>query len=205
MDNIEIKPRGSMDKIDTTVTIKMGTKHRLADLASKGESYDDVIARILHENERLKAENKAFAERLEQLNALRINRIDLLKEERIQDAVIINDELTITFGYVKPTIPVDDEYRMEITVNSYIMNGKKVQDPDIIGLKPEDIALIALMIITKVINNHFDSAFTLSRKANIIDTRYWEKVCNRVGLPKSSYMSDILPIIGDYERGLNDR
>ena len=92
---------------------------------------------------------------------------------------------------------------MDITIDKYILN-KKSKSLDQLGMNPETSARIALVIITKIINNYFDGGFTLSRKANVIDTRYWKKISSRVGLPMSSYMGDILPIIRNYEREMNE-
>lgn len=202
MDNVEILSQGSIEKIDTTITVKMGTKHRLADLASKGESYDDVIARLLMEVDRLGAENEQYRSRLDELDALDINVVELSKEKRREDALQLNDELTVVFSYISPPRPVGDEYRMDIQVPRYIRKGKTLKELD---TDPASAAQIALALITKIINIHFDPAFTLSRKANIFDPRYWKKVCRRVGLPMSSYMSDIFPVISNYEREFSER
>ena len=74
MNNIKIKPLKSIEKINTTITIKKGTKYQLDDIAKKGESYDDVIAKLLHESEILKAKNKSYEKRLKELNALNITK-----------------------------------------------------------------------------------------------------------------------------------
>ena len=91
MSSIKLKEKGTIDKITTSIGLKMGTKHRLSELAKKGESYDDVIVRLIGKTERLHRENETLRERLQSLDASDVNVIELAELERGVDSITLSD------------------------------------------------------------------------------------------------------------------
>jgi len=202
MEDINIINNKSVSKVMTTVTVRNGTRHDLMSLAKKGESFDDVISRLVHTLRRLESENEALKARLKSLNALDVNRIELGNIERTSDVLRFSDGMNIVFDYNLPIIPTEEGYVMDIEVENVLSGNKKLKFDTVAG-NGKKKAMLKLQMVAKVINRHFDPAFEMPSRNLVIDPVYWKKIYERVGLPMSSYTGDILPIISEYEGGLN--
>ncbi len=45
--DVHVYKPGNVNKIKTTLTLKLGTKHKLSAIANKNESFDDIINRLI--------------------------------------------------------------------------------------------------------------------------------------------------------------
>lgn len=203
MVNLVVNQSASIDKITTSVQIRMGTKHRLLDISRKGESYDDVISRLINTILKQEREIERLRKTLEELDALTMNRMEVFKIERGIGAVSLADGSQLVFSYNKP--PENeflDSYVLDIIIDKVTKGRKELEIDDVVETE-YDAAMLQLGIIARIINIHFDPAFILPSRAMIIDPVFWKNACDRTGLPMSVYNSDILRIISGYERGMN--
>ena len=201
MSNIELTEKATIGKITTSIGLKLATKHRLSDLARKGESYDDVIVRLIGKVERLEGENETLRKRLESMGAEETNLIEISQMERGLDNINLSDGTMISFGYNKPLAAFpNNTYIMDIEIDRIVRYGKNLLSEDVF-ITPSDEAMARFWMITRVINLHMDPAFRIPAKTMVIDPVYWKRVWERVGLPWSSFNHDILSIISDYEGG----
>lgn len=201
MHNINFKPNNSINKLRTSIGVRLWTKNRLLDHSKPGESLDDTIARVLNTYDR----QAEIIERLESIistnNIKEPNYIGLQKDIRINDVVTTESGLNIYFSYKKPILEFPDieHYHMDVVLSKADQKGKKKKFEDL-GFSIDDWMLVRFKIIEKIINTHFDPSFQLPEKTSVFNLLYWSKVCSRVGLPNNSFERDILTIISDYER-----
>jgi hypothetical protein len=188
----------NVNKVRTTIGVRLATKYLILENSKPGESLEDTIVRIIKTNELLLNENENLREILLK-NDIMTNQLVLTNLERGRNAITY-ENTSYQFSY---NIPDDElaninEYTMEISIEKIIENGKAI---DMEEVELEDILKVHFKIIEKIINLHFDSSFQVHGKIFIFDPRYWKKIFNRVGLPDSSYIKDLIPLIDEYERG----
>jgi hypothetical protein len=187
--------------IKTSLTLKLGTKDRLQNLAHKGESFDDVINRLIRTNEIMEERIKEYEALLEKENLLRTNRLEISRSERGIGSVRLSDGSVVQFSYNKPTNVLDDEYSMDISIDEMI--GNKGPQFSVEDLK-KDVkkhSQIYFRCVEQVIVRQFDRSFAIPLNKNVIDPSYWQKVWDRVGLSGRSYMSDILKYLDEFMGG----
>ena len=198
--------KGNVDRIKTTITVKLGTKHRLQELARKGESYDDIISRLINSCERLEDEKTEYRNLLAHYDKDfdKRNIIETRKLERGIDSIPLSYGAVVQFSYNKPASPVDEFYQMDIHFDKVISGKKKKKEVEELLDDPRQRVVMNLWMVARVINRHFDSAYEIPSNKMIIDPVYWKKVKERTGLSESSYKHDILRPIKEYEEGINE-
>lgn len=206
IDEVTLVKKGAIDRIKTTITVKLGTKHRLQELAKKGESYDDVISRLIISSERHKDEIEYYRNLLTHYDKdfEKVNIIEARRLERGIDAITLSNEAVIQFSYNKPQIPLDEFYQMDIQFDKVISNKKGKKQIEELLKDPYQKVMINLWMVARVINQHFDSAFEIPSNKMIIDPVYWKKIKERIGLTESSYKHDIIRLMKEYEEGLDE-
>jgi hypothetical protein len=204
IDELTIVKKGAIDRIKTTITVKLGTKHRLLDLARKGESYDDVISRLIISYERQENDIEYYRNLLTHYDKdfEKRNIIEARKIERGINAITLSNGAVVQFSYNKPQIPIDEFYQMDIQFEKVIAKKKEKKIVDKLLKDPRQKVLLELWMVARVINQHFDTAFEISSNKMIIDPVYWRKVKERVLLPETSYKHDIIRPIKEYEEEL---
>jgi hypothetical protein len=192
----------SVDKVRTTIGVKMATKYLILDHSKPGESLEDTIVRTIIMNDQLVAENKRMNDLLIEHNVMGSNLLVQYIFKRRKESIEPYEGSMIHFSYAQP--PEDPilmkEYEMDIMVERTIENGKEISF-DELDLEISDRIKLHFMMVEKVINLHFDKGFKMHKKAFLIDPNYWKRTYGRVGLPESSYLKDILSYIDEFERG----
>lgn len=203
MTDVTLVKKGRISKSKTTITVRLGTKYRLQEVAHKGESFDDIISRLISTNERLENELADCKSILRSHDLDSFNIIETYAVERGIDSIKLSNGDQIRFTYNKPVgWPYDESYLMEINIEKVFSDRKNTLAK--IKKDPEQFILIHLWIVGRIINKHFDNAYEIPMNKNIIDSVYWRKVWNRNKLPESSYLHDIIKEIELYEESLND-
>ena len=197
---ISLSKRGTINKVKTSINIRLGTKHRLLELAKKGESYDDVISRLIHTFESSKKQIENYQAILINQNIDYENRniIEATYVERGVDGIQLSNGAIIQFSYSKPS-EFNERYTMDVEIDEVIGKKKIKTETQTILEDPVQYTNIRLWIVGRIINRHFDPAFEIPANKMIIDPVYWERVKNRVGLSEMSYHHDILDLIKKYE------
>lgn len=204
MTDIELKKRGSISKSKTTITVKLGTKHKLQEIAHKGESFDDVISRLISTTEKLENDLANCKNILDSHNLSDYNIIETYNLERGIDSITISSGEQIRFTYNKPIgQPYDESYQMDIAIEK-VLGANNPNYLYEIKNNPEQRILVHLWMVARIINKHFDSAYEIPLNKMIIDPVYWRRVWDRNKLPESSYLHDILKEINQYEEALNE-
>ena len=203
MSDIALIKRGNINKSKTTITVRLGTKHQLQEIANKNESYDDVISRLISSNKRLENELENCKSILKSNKMDNYNIIESFELKRGVDSIKLSNGDQIRFTYNKPAgWPYDESYQMDIDIEKVFSDRKSALSK--LKKDPEQWILIHFWMVGRIINKHFDSAFEIPLNKNLIDTEYWRKVWDRNKLPESSYLHDIIKEIERYEDSLND-
>lgn len=184
------------DKVRTSIGLRMATKYLILDHSIPGESLEDTIVRLIHSHDRLKQENEELLELIERKGINQANLLSIDKMERILDSIKIDEDLVIHYSYNIPSRDGTklDDYQMNIQLEKVFTNGKKVSFEEL-DLSEEEMIDIHFRIVEKVINEHFDKAYKIPDNLNLLDYRYWKRIFFRVGLPESSYLSDVISAI----------
>ena len=66
MTKIELQRKKKISRANTTIAVKMGTKYKLLEMSRSGESYDEVISRLISTNEMLEKYREYSDKLLEQ-------------------------------------------------------------------------------------------------------------------------------------------
>ena len=204
MTDVKLIKRGSISKSKTTITVRLGTKYNLQEIANKGESFDDVISRLISTKEKLENDLTNCKSILDSHNLKEYNIIESYEIERGIDSIKLSNGNQVRFTYNKPVgWPYDESYQMDITIEKIFSKDKRNALKEI-KKDPEQKISIHLWMVGRIINKHFDSAYEIPLNKRIIDPMYWRKVWQRNKLPESSYLHDILKEIELYEGSLND-
>ncbi len=185
-----------VDKVRTSIGLRMATKYLILDHSMPGESLEDTIVRLIHSYDRLKQENEELLELIERNGITQKNLLSIDKVERILDSIEINLDLVIHYSYNMPPKEIKklDDYQMDIQLEKVFTNGKNYSFKEL-DLSEEEMIDIHFRIVEKIINEHFDKAYKIPDNLNLFDYRYWKRVFFRVGLPESSYLSDVISTI----------
>jgi len=180
-----------INKIKTTLTVKMGTKNRLSNMANKNESFDDVINRLIRTVQVYEQMIEEYRSVLKQHNLDHSNKLEYSKMNRGYNSVKCENEI-IKFSYNKPSGILDSEYSMEIVIDESFMNKGAVENL----LRNQNMKIqMYFLIIEKIINIHFDNSYSLPQNKNLLNTQYWKGVWERIQLPYHSYNRDIIKFI----------
>jgi len=161
----------------TTIWIKKGTKKMLDSIGERRDTYDDIITRLINENENLKQELGVSKPKT------RSSTITLKKEDDI-------GERKIDFIYHVPARPLDKEFRLKITYTKVMYNNKEIK----IYKEYADRKVRAkdyLSIVEKIIHKHISELFKINQK-HILDLDWWKRMFKNIGLSEKSYESDIV-------------
>lgn len=185
---MEYRGNRDINKIKTTVTLKLGTKNRLLDIAKKGESFDDVINRLIGSNE-MNESIIAEYELIMNENSLAIgNKISVDPINRGVNSIRYGEGIIVKFSYNKPGDIIDNDYCLEAVIEDVYSNDMNMEE---LLSDKEDRIMIYFRMIEKIINIHFDPSYSIPGNKNLLDTHYWRKVWNRVNLNDHSFDHDI--------------
>ena len=206
MNHLKVRPNNSVNKIRTTIGVRLATKNLILKHSRPGESFDDTIARIIKSYDR----QQDVTERLEAiLAANNIKEPNLIQEsvieERINDVITTQKGENLFFNYNRPILefPQIEFYEMDIVITEPQKNRKYVELEEL-EFRDDDWIWIRFKMIERIINTFFDPGFEIHDKNRVLDPNYWKNVCSRVGLPNSSLERDILTWIRIYERRMNN-
>ena len=169
---LSLSRRGSIDKARTSINIRLGTKHRLVELAKKGESYDDVLSRLIHSFETSKRKIDEYQTFLSDRDMDYENRniIEIAYVERGVGGIQLSNGAVIQFSYNKPS-EYNERYTMDIEIEGILAKKQLKRDTEKILEDPVQYTNLYLWIIGRIINRHFDSAFEIPANKKIIDPR----------------------------------
>ena len=117
-----------MEKTDlrqkpTTVWIKKGTKDELDSYGSRKDSYDDIIKKLLIENNQL-------SQRLEQLQQSMPevrNILSITEDKRKEMTLALENNAFLVFSYSRPPPIIDERYRINLHLNYIQIGTKKIK------------------------------------------------------------------------------
>jgi len=202
--DVHVSKPGDVNKIKTTLTLKLGTKHKLSDIANKGESFDDVINRLIRSNEILEQRINEYKNALGKKGLMKLNKLESNILNRGINSVRLSDNSVIRFSYNKPNDIIDDEYSMDIQLDEVFSNNKYQLTLEDILENKQLRSEIYFRIIEKIINIHFDSSYSIPKNKNIVDPVYWKKVWKRINLSEHSFTYDILKFINELMENINE-
>jgi hypothetical protein len=209
------------DRIRTTITVWLGTKHMLQDRAKKGESYDRLIHRLVGRLDRLEIENAYLEGRLRELGEAKSNLAQSIPVERTRGMIEVlrishegkgrgrteaTERLRIMYGYNRPRDPPPPEgYTMDIEPTSVFRDDGEASFEDVFP-DGKDWAVCRLLMVADVIRLRFNPTYIAPDVSaiNIVDARYWRDVYETYGVPWSSYNADVLWIIEECGRRGDD-
>ena len=201
---IRVYHPGDINKVKTTITLKLGTKNKLLNIANKGESFDDVINRIIRTNEMLENKNDKYQQIIGENNITNINRIESYHYNKGISSIKLTDDSVIRFSYNKPIDLFEEDYTMDIHVDEIFSNNKYQLNMNDITKDKQLYVNIYFRIIEKIINLHFDSSFSLSRRKRKMDPMFWKKTWKRIGLSDHSFNYDIMKFINRTMEEMNE-
>lgn len=202
--DIHVYKPGDVNKIKTTLTLKLGTKHKLSNIANKNESFDDVINRLIRSNEILEQKINEYKSIIGKKDLEKLNRLESTIINRGINSIKLSDNSVIRFTYNKPNNVLDKDYSMDVQIdeifsdNKYLITLKDIFENK--RLKSE----VYFRIIEKIINIHFDSSYSIPKKKNIVDPFYWKKVWKRINLSEHSFTYDIKKFITELMEDINE-
>lgn len=183
-----------INKIKTSITLKMGTKNRLVEMSGKGESFDDVINRLIRTNENYEVKIGQLEELIKKNNLEPKIKLEISEYSRGINSIRIGENEALKFSYNKPDENIDTNYRMDIIIEELMPDNTKIDDL----LSSMKYRLeIYFRIIEKVINLHFDRSFSLPMNKNLLNTLYWRKIWQRIGLSSHSLDHDVMKFINE--------
>ncbi|MDP2749342.1 MAG: hypothetical protein Q8O89_00745 [Nanoarchaeota archaeon] len=169
----------------TTILIKKGTKKMLDAFGERRDSYDDIVRKLMKENEQLKYALAGYRENKEVNNENRLK----ISHSNTRKSKFTLRQGYIDFTYDAPQMPLDKDFRFNITCTKMVLNNKELKQNENYDSKIE-MAKNHLRIIEKLIKLHIDPLFKINTK-HIFDLDWWERMFNNLGLSKESYKCDI--------------
>lgn len=204
MENIEPIWKETVSNVPTTITLKLGIKHRLDDLGRKNDTYEDIIIRLINDNARLKRENDHLSSLLEKISVKNINLFEKYTLHRQFNSLGLSNDIYIKFSYDLPDVNLYGNHSFNLRIEEIIWKNSILQGIEELTDDMRSITKIHLWLISKIIIDEYDPWFDIPKKKNIIDPIYWKKVWKRVGLSMESYNMDIMGIINNYQEKLNE-
>ncbi len=182
-----------IDKVRTSIGVRMATKYLILDHSLPGESLEDTIVRLVKTHDRLNREKEELVDLINRNDIIEPNVISASSIERGVDSIEFNGGMIVHYSYNIPSKEalINDEYRMEVQIEKVFQDGLK-GTIDIGSVSEKELMNIHFHMVEKIINEHFDKAFKIQDNLNLFDYRYWKRVFFRVGLPESSYLTDVL-------------
>jgi len=178
------------EKAMTSIRVKLSTRNLVRERSLPGESMDDIIVRIINENDKRSKEIDYLRKLLENHNIVEPNVISVHSQVRTKDTIGPINSILIVFSYNIPQ-KGNNDYIIDIMVERVIKDEKTISFDDL-NLGVKDRNRIYFQMVERVINEYFDRGFSLQLNRNLMDEEYWKKVWKRVGLSDTSFMNDIL-------------
>lgn len=170
----------------TTILVKKGTKKMLDAFGERRDSYDDILRKLMNENEQLKLA-LAGSQKNEEANGE--NRLKISHANIRKSKFILGNKSSIDFSYNVPQKPLDNDFRFNITYIKVEFNSKEFKPNENYGGKIE-MADHYLRIIEQLIKQHIDHLFKINSK-HLFDLDWWERMFKNLGLSRDAYKTDI--------------
>ncbi|MCD4670446.1 MAG: hypothetical protein K8S14_08365 [Actinomycetia bacterium] len=203
----------------TTMRVSIGTKKKLKKYLRSGESYEDIILRLIETNDSLKEENKYLKE-FEKHNKSLINYIER-DFQRAKKTFIYHPDLKIEYSYNESKVKFYGGFSFNLEMDNFILQGrpisewkgiKTIQMIDIIKspkkrdnkkniLKSETEFiktkyLIYFKILFFVINKKIDKKMN---EFDFLDLDFWKELYCFKNLPDSSLEKDVIQKLNRFE------
>ncbi len=204
IENIEPIWKETVSDVPTTITLKLGIKHKLDDLGRKNDTYENIIIRMFNENVRLKKENDHLSSILEMVDTKDRNIIEKIELHRQLNSLSFSNDIHIKFSYDLPNVDRYGNHSFNLRIEEIIRKNSILQGMEELTDDMRSITKIHLWLISKIIIDEYDPFLDIPKKKNIIDPIYWKNVWKRTGLSMETYNTDIMGIINNYQEKLNE-
>jgi len=199
IESIEPLWREKASDVQTTITLKLGVKHRLDDLGKKTDTYENIITRMINENESLKKENDHLMSLVEKSNVNSRNIIEKHTSHRQYNSLPFTESIHIKFSYDLPDINKYENHSFNLRIEEIIWRNSIYNDIEGITKDRKLITKVNLWLISKLLIDEYDPFLEIPKKKNIIDPVFWKSIWKRIGLSMESYNIDIMGIINYYQ------
>ena len=170
--SIELR-RGS-----TTIGVKRDTKKLLDSVGIRGDSYDDIIRRLIREHGRY----LALIKESPPFNKVRISSVNT------KESVLLLDGEKLHYVFNVPATSSNEDYRMDIFITKTVLASGEAFGPDQKRADSLHRAKSYLRIVEQILQHYFDPLFRIDEK-RVWDLSWWERKFNNLGL--TSYGTDI--------------
>lgn len=195
--------------INSTIKLSLKTKKLLDEVNEKNQSYEDLIVKLIKENNFLKSQVNQIKEK----NNINFNLNSYQRTEKVFDYILAKVKYSIN-----KFSPLDDEFQYSITILTPVIDGKKIdlkkfylmnyvfsqeniqkftkEEGEIIGE-----CMIYFLILFEQIKNDFNIKTKLNTSL-ITKLEYWEYFFSKMDLTKGVYEKDILEPIHKFRTKL---
>ncbi len=186
----EMKKTIELKQTPTTVWIKKGTKELLDSLGSRKDTYDDIIRRLVKENEAMKQALQDMQKDIgETENQVNRNRIKISRNKTRHSEFVVSNTERIEYTYEQPPSPLDEDYRLDIIYTKVIFKNKALNRGE--DYKDHiEMTKDYLRIVEHIIKLHIDPLFKIDEK-HMFDLSWWKRMFENSGLSHTAYQSDI--------------
>ncbi|MFH1432277.1 MAG: hypothetical protein ABIG84_03595 [archaeon] len=175
LDNLDPVYRNeSIHDAITTIRVSFDTKNKLKKYLKPRETYEEVIRRLMENNEQLREES-SFLKSLEKQNKSLIKYIES-GFKREQKTFIYHPDLKIEYSYNDSKAKSHDEFSFNLEIDNYLLQGKPVSEEK--GIRT--IQTIDILKSLKNINLNSDpkeiireKEFLLESNVDYIKTKYF--------------------------------
>jgi len=169
----------------TTIWVKKGTKDELDSYGARKDSYDDIIKKIVIENNQLK-------QRLEQLQSVipeAKNRLAIREGGRKEMSLTLDKNSYLIFSFIPPPSIIDEDYRMGIHIAYIQKDNKKIKPKD---YYKEDVTKLKhyLRAAEAIIKSQINPLFKIEEE-RLLDIQEWKRLFRNNGLSENSLKNDI--------------
>lgn len=208
-DLIELKFNDDYN-INSTIKLSLKTKKYLDEINEKNHSYEDLILKLIKENNFLKNQMNY----LKETNYINISFKSYQRIEKVFDYTLAKVKYSIN-----KFSPLDDEFEYSITISTSVLDGQKIdlknfylmnyiliQDETEEILKEESEIIGEYMLYFLILFEQIKNDFNIKNKLNIsliTKLEYWAYFFSKMGLTKSIYEKDILEAINMFKMKLN--
>jgi hypothetical protein len=163
---------------NTNISLKRGTKKLLDELGTRKDSYDDIIRKLIKENQRLKS--------LVEQESLNINKLKISKVETKETSITLPN-WKIFFQHDIPQKPLG-EFRFNIIYTKILT--KKGEMPLTNFGDALHMAESYLRIYEKLVRTYIDPLFKISKR-HVFDLEWWKRKLLNLGFSNKTYKEDI--------------
>ncbi|MGM5484460.1 MAG: DUF7557 family protein [Nanobdellota archaeon] len=213
------------DKWSSTIRLSLNMKNRLKQMTRRGESYEDVIERLIRNEEKKERQLKRLKELVKQNEDLIKYSTEIKKRER--KIFTTNSGVKIRFSYNKPDTLDEDSY--DIRFEGFYYKGKEITEEEAYKILAMDYVFRLLQkghLSKKEANNiisqernlkgtinqirirylvYFKIFFDLisdgqkANERNFFDINFWKLIAERYDLSDESFRRDIKDQLTRYE------